>query len=692
MEHQVLAPDEAVARLAQTAIPVASGVLVDDIERIDAAAEGLDAEAFVVKAAGLNHKSDRGGVVVDLRSPAAVRAAGQHLLSQLGPAALPFLVQEQHHGLELLVGLRRDPKLGASVLVGRGGTTAELEQDLSYAVAPLDPEGAHKLLRRLRLWPVLEGYRGEPGVDVEGLVAVIVAVSELATSDTDVVELDLNPVMAGQAGVVAVDVRVVVETASSQVSAYPATVDLTRMMSPRHIAVVGVSDDEHKTGSRLFRYLSSHGFEGRLDAVHPAGGSIDGRPRSRSVRELDGSPDLVCVAVPASTVPQVFRDCAAVNAGGVIVHSSGFAETRDEGRALQELVASLARETGTPLLGPNSMGLVLPEIGVTASISGGLEHQPLPGSTALLSGSGALGSCVATRLMGDGVGLSAWIHVGNEAQTGVAEYLDWMVRDPRTNAIGLLLEDIADGAALIAAGQHARASGCPILAYDLVRSEQSRAAALSHSGALLGPLELRRSVLEAAGIATTSSLQILEDGLRLLAAESPPRGRRLAVVTFSGGACSIITHEAITHDVALPELPPQTAQRIQEHVPTYAAVRNPLDVSYELITRPDDFEAVLRALTTSDAYDALLVQFTTNADPYAERTAAATIRVRDDAAIPVYVSRFGADHLAPLARARYRDAGVNLLDAPDRAVRAIAAVMDAVSPPPEPIATGSTTP
>ncbi|WP_324275510.1 CoA-binding protein [Blastococcus brunescens] len=120
------------------------------------------------------------------------------------------------------------------------------------------------------------------------------------------------------------------------------------MLRPEHVVVVGVSDDEHKVGARLFRYLDDHGFPGRLDAVHPSGGEIRGRRRYASLAEVEGSPDLVCVTVPGRFVPDVARQAVEKKAGGVIVHSSDFAEVGEAGRAAQEELAQILIEGGIP--------------------------------------------------------------------------------------------------------------------------------------------------------------------------------------------------------------------------------------------------------------------------------------------------------------------------------------------------------
>jgi acyl-CoA synthetase (NDP forming) len=447
------------------------------------------------------------------------------------------------------------------------------------------------------------------------------------------------------------------------------------MLDPQHVVVVGVSDDEHKVGARLFRYLVDHGFPGRLDAVHPSGGQARGRTRYASLADVEGSPDLVCITVPGRFVLDVARQAVEKKVGGVIVHSSDFAEVGEEGRAAQEELARILVEGGVPLAGPNDMGVVAPHRKLTASISGGLEEEIKPGGVALLSSSGALGSCLGTRLMGERIGLSYWIHAGNEADVVIADYLEWLAGDEDTRAVALLLEDIKDGPRFIEAGRRMAAAGKPMFAYNAVRSDRGRAAALSHTGAMVGSFAVREAVVEAAGMVSVPSLRVLEDAVALAAQEPLPAGDRLVAVTFSGGACSIIADEGGENGVDLPELSAATREAVRPHVPSYAAVRNPLDCSYQMITQPEKFERLLVALTERGEYDALLLQFTTNADPYAAKLAEKVVEMRGRLGIPLYVSRFGGEQLAPKALEVYRQGGVHVLDAPDRATLAIAAVM-----------------
>lgn len=664
-------------RLAEVGVPTVRTAIVYDLAGVAAAADDLGPGPIVLKAGGLIHKTGEGGVILDLQGSDAVAAAAAELEGRLGARSLPFVLQQQVGGYEILVGVRRDAELGAAIVVGMGGVETEIHHDITHGLVPVSADDALAMLRSLRVWPLLDGFRGRPKRDVAALVEVVTAVSRMVDADPTIVELDLNPVLVGDEGMgcVVVDARIVVDSAAAVLNERP-RLDLTRMMEPKHIAVIGVSDDTDKVGSRLFRYLVEHRFPGQLDPVNPSGGEVAGRTRYLSLAEVPGSPDLVCIAVPARFVPAVLDEAIAKKVGGVIVHSSDFAEVGDAGREAQRAIAEKAQAAGIPLIGPNCMGIVAPHLDLAASISGGMETGLVPGNVALLTSSGALGSCLASRLLGSGIGLSRWVHAGNEADRTIADYLEWLADDEHTRTVGLLLEDVKDGPRFIEAARRIIAAGKPVFAYSMARSDMGREAALSHTGAMVGSFAMREAVLRVAGVVSVPSLRTLEDALMLASTTRMPKGKRFVAVTLSGGACSIIADESEAGGIELPTIDPVTQERVKEFVPDYAAVRNPLDCSYQMLASPENFERTLSALVESGLYDALLLQFTTNADPYAARLADAVVAVRDRVDIPVYVSRYGGEQLAPKALAVYRAAGIPVMDAPDRATQALAAIMN----------------
>ena len=674
MQRTTMSPEAVYDLLMDHGIPLAASVLIRNEDEILDAARRVGRFPLVLKTAGLLHKSEHGGVRLGISDETELLQAASELAA-IGDHAWPLLLQTQHEGLEVLTGIVREPGLGAAVVVGMGGVHAEVLDDVARGLVPLDREQTRAMAKRLRGWPLLAGHRGQVGVDLEALIDVLVGLSLLAQARPEIIELDLNPLLVGSPGegAVAVDARVVTSPAITHRDTEVSGLD--QLLSPSSVAVVGVSDDTSKAGTRIYRSLKRHGFQGRLEAIHPDGGTFDGCPRAARLEDLDHVPDLVCAAVPTAVLQDVVERAGRLGVGAVLVHSAGFAETGHDGLAEQRELAQTARSHGTRLAGPNSMGVVSPAIGLAASLGGSMQMTLHAGNIALVSSSGALGSCLASRLWEQGSGLSRWVSVGNEADIDVADHLAWLADDDETQVIGLLLEHITDGPRLARAAAQALAAGKPIFAYAMARTSVGQEAAKSHTGALVGSHALRELVLRSAGIATVPTLQALEDALRLAEVGVVPAGPRLGVVTASGGVCSIIGDLASTAGLELPALPPRSQAAIAKALPTFAAAQNPIDVTVQVLSDPALFAAALEAVVDAATYDAVLVQLTTNADPVAEQIAKVVSATYEASALPLVVSRYGAPTLAPRALATYKAKGVPILDTPDRAIDALRATV-----------------
>ncbi|MQA17527.1 MAG: hypothetical protein GEV09_26575, partial [Pseudonocardiaceae bacterium] len=249
METQAMTPGAVTQRLEQAGVPLAASAVASTLEAVPAAFAEVGADTIVLKAGGLLHKTDEGGVVLNLTTAEDAVAAAEDMLGRIGEHALPFVLQEQERGLEMLVGIQRTPQLGAALVVGMGGVHTEVHKDVARALVPVSADRARDLLRELRCWPLLDGYRGAAPHDVEALVNVMLRISELAEGDPAITELDLNPVLVRTKGdgAVVVDARML-SGGTDEAGPRPSP-DLDRMLRPRHLAVVGVSDDEHKVGA-----------------------------------------------------------------------------------------------------------------------------------------------------------------------------------------------------------------------------------------------------------------------------------------------------------------------------------------------------------------------------------------------------------------------------------------------------------
>jgi acyl-CoA synthetase (NDP forming) len=633
-------------------------------------------------APSLVHKSDAGGVRLGLESVAAVAQAAATMRAEI-PGLAGYLLQEQvAPGVELIVGCRRDETFGPVVLVGLGGVWVEVLQDVALRLAPVGVADARAMLDELRGAAVLHGLRGRPPVDRDALADIIVRVSRLAREQPEVRELDLNPVIAGPDGVLAVDARVVwgdaaaAQPPAAAGSAARRAVAVRRLLAPRSIAVVGASSDGAKPGGRLFRYLLKHGYPGRLYAVNPGAGEVLGHPAFPSVRELPETPDLACVMVPAASAPGVVAECGRRSIPAAVVYAAGFGEMSG-GRPLQDELQAAARATGIHLCGPNTTGVVNVAAATCAAFGMAFEVERMPrGEIAFLTQSGALGGSLLSRTWADGIGFSHWVCAGNEADLTISDYLDALVDDPDARVIAIFMETLRDPTAFLTAARRARALGKPIVVYKTGESEVGRRAVQSHTGALAGDNRVYDAAFRACGIARVDNLQALVDAAVALAWQPLPRGRRVGVISASGGACSVIADECARHGLELPPLPAGTVERITEIVPPFGVSQNPVDVTIEITRNPGMIGQVAEIMLAEQSIDALVVLMTTNADPPALEVARGIVRAAGGSDKPVLLARVGAEFLAPASIACYRDARIPLVPMPDRVVRALRAMVD----------------
>lgn len=623
------------------------------------------------------HKSDLGGVRTGLTGPDAVRAAfddlvAAHRLAYQGANPDGVLVQPMIDGVQVLVGVRRDPSLGPFVVVGAGGVDAELIDDTAIARAPLDTVAAAELLDSVRVSRLLGGHRGRDPVRPDGLIDAIVAVSCLAGAHPEVTELDLNPVIVGPHGAVAVDARMVVERPPAPV---PSPRGLpTELFTPRNIAVIGASRDDHKPGGRALRYLLRHGYPGSVYAVNARASTVQGVPSVASVGELAGKGiDLACISVPAENVLDVLRDCVKLRIPAAVVYGAGFEDRSTSGAELRRGVHAASSDGEQPIryVGPNSNGLLSTDPPVCAAIGMAFELDPAPaGTVAMISQSGAIGSSLLSRGWDVGIGFSRWVSTGNELDIGIAEYLDFLADDPRTEVILAFVEGIDDGDAFAEAVRRCGKAGKPVVVYKAGVSDTGRQAVVSHTGRIAGDERLYDAYLADIGVVRVRSLQTFLDAGRVLPRYPEPSGNRVGVLTLSGGASSIVADECHAVGLAVPPFGPSMRDRLHALVPAFGAVHNPVDVTAEGITEPKRLLDGIVEVLASDEVDLVMVQLTTNAEPSASMIAEGLVRITRRAAKPVLVSRLGSSLLAPNAMRIYGSAGIPVFDSPERLVAA----------------------
>ena len=329
------------------------------------------------------------------------------------------------------------------------------------------------------------------------------------------------------------------------------------LFHPRGIALIGASADPAKNNSRAQRVLQKSGYAGRILPVNPGRAEIFGLPAYPDIRAVPEPVDHAFLMVPAAAVPEAIAGCVEKGVRVATIYSAGFAELGTEGRALQERIVAIAREGGLRLIGPNCLGLVNVTDGVPITNNAAVEAEALaPGGLSMVSQSGSMMGALLSRAGARGLGFAKIVSVGNECDLGVGEIAGMMVEDEATRAVLLFLETLRDAPALARAARRAHALGKPVIAYKLGRSDVGRRIAVSHTGAMVGADELADTFFRENGILRVDTLEGLVELPRLVLGRTPPRGKRVAVLTGTGGGAAMVVDRLGSLGVEVPPPPP----------------------------------------------------------------------------------------------------------------------------------------
>jgi acyl-CoA synthetase (NDP forming) len=316
------------------------------------------------------------------------------------------------------------------------------------------------------------------------------------------------------------------------------------LFSPRTVALVGASADAAKLASRPQRVLRKHGFTGTIVPINPGRSEINGDKAYPDIKSVPQKIDHAFIMVPAKAVPGVIDDCAAAEVKAATIFSAGFAETGEEGRLIQRRMVETARAAGVRLIGPNCLGIANITGHTVLSANAVLESQELvPGSLSLVSQSGSMMGGIVSRAQERGLGFSKMVSVGNECDVGVGEIVDCMVDDPDTKCILLFLEAFRDAPRLGAAARRAFDLGKPVIAFKLGRSAVGREIATTHTGAIAGADDVAEAFFRDHGILRVKTFEALFEAPQLVIGYRPPRGKRVAVFTGTGGAAAMVVDQ-----------------------------------------------------------------------------------------------------------------------------------------------------
>ncbi|MFO0920935.1 MAG: bifunctional acetate--CoA ligase family protein/GNAT family N-acetyltransferase [Pirellulales bacterium] len=402
------------------------------------------------------------------------------------------------------------------------------------------------------------------------------------------------------------------------------TQNLSRLFSPKSIAVIGASDVPGKVGYNVLQNIMQGGYAGSVFPINARTDRVQGQKAWSSLDQLPSVPELAVICTPASTVPGLIRQCGSMGVAGVVILTAGFRELGEEGAKLEtELLQAQKLYPATRLLGPNCVGFIHPETRLSASFAVGMPRE---GSVAFLSQSGALCTAVLDWALTKDVGFSHFVSVGNQLDVGFADLLDYLAEDSKTTAAILYIESIPNSRYFMSAAR-AFARNKPLIAYKAGRFAESAKAAASHTGAMAGVDAVYQAAMDRAGIVRVFDMQSLFQCAELLTTHPSWVGPRLAIVTNAGGPGVMATDALLERRGTLATLSPPIYEKLNSFLPFNWSHSNPVDVIGD--ADPERFAHAVEVVLQDPQVDSVLAILTpqamTNPTETAKRVASITV-------------------------------------------------------------------
>jgi len=422
-----------------------------------------------------------------------------------------------------------------------------------------------------------------------------------------------------------------------------ASIDLNRverLLRPRHVAVIGASGDPTKLTGRPIGYLKKYGFKGQILPVNPRLSEIGDLTCYPDIQSLPIAPDVALVLLGADRAEQAVGDLAARGTAAAIVLASGFGEAGADGQKRQQALREAAGSMR--LLGPNTIGLVNISDGIMLSASGALEVAGLPtGRISVVSQSGGILGSLLSRAADRGIGFAKLVSTGNEADLDTCDMLEYLVEDANTSALAVYMEGLRRPDAFRRVARRAAEVGKPIVVFKVGRSESGARSAVSHTGALAGADRMYDALFKQLGIVRALTFSDLLDIPAALASGRRARGNRVAILTSTGGAGTLVADSCGLAGLGVPAPDAETAvslARLQSSDDA-GSIGNPVDVTLAGL-RPDLFRAAMSSLLASPSFDATVVVVGSSAlaQPHLVTDAAVACQAESDKPLIAYVS------------------------------------------------------
>ncbi len=356
--------------------------------------------------------------------------------------------------------------------------------------------------------------------------------------------------------------------------------DLSRLLDPRGVAVIGASTDLSRIGGQPIRLLTEYGYRGKVYPVNPKYTEVKGLRCYPDVTAVPKPCDVALIAVAGHLVPGAIEQCGKAGIPFAVVLSAGFGEAGEAGKALNDRLLAAVKTSGVRIVGPNCLGLMNLDADFRLGFGGTLQLKTLkPGPIAMVTQSGGFGFGVVAVACYYGLGFNHVVSTGNEADLTALDWMEHLIERPDVEILTAFLEGTTEGGRLRRLGARALELGKPVLVWKVGNTDVGSKAATSHTARLTAGYELFRAAFREGGFIEVQDVDDLVDYCKAFRARKLPKGRGVGVMTLSGGAGVLLADRCVARGLTLPRLADATREKLRGIVVAYASIENPIDTT-----------------------------------------------------------------------------------------------------------------
>lgn len=385
--------------------------------------------------------------------------------------------------------------------------------------------------------------------------------------------------------------------------------ELRPFFEPKAVAIIGATNKKGKVGNVIFENFKKNKeqgiFKGSIYPVNPKLDEIEGYKVYKGVKELPEDADLAVIAIPAPFVPQTMKEIAEKGIKSVIIITGGFGELGEEGKKMEEEILQIAKENGIRIIGPNCVGVYVPDTGVdTVFLPDEKMDRPKSGSIAFVTQSGAFAAAMLDWAAGAGIGIGKMVSYGNKLDVDDADLMDYFIYDGSIKAVTLYIEGVKEGRKFIEAAKRITKVK-PVIALKSGKTEYGAKAASSHTGSLAGADIIYDAVFKQTGILRAEDFEHMFDVAKAFAKCKLPKGDRIGIITDGGGAGVMASDAVAKFGLKMAELSEKTIKYLKEHFPPHAVAGNPTDVVGD--TDAQRYKYAIEAFVNDPNVDAIVI-------------------------------------------------------------------------------------